>query len=639
MSVPTLSGITNIDPADSTTNWSGWGSNSAKWGVETEIVREGSGSVGVSPNATGDGGFGYDSVGGLDATSNLIMIWVYTTPGFASVMASYGVYVRICSGSSWTSEYSDYKVGGSDVAWFGRGWHLIVLDANRTADRSSGTTNKSSIAQIGVGFNFTNTASKSTIMCIDSISYGNAVEVTGISFTDGTNGIDLNENGASADSIDRNDGGSFVTDGWEVGDFVKVVGATDSDDDGVYEITGVAAATLTLNIGDFTTGETANTTLSIYASITLEDIYQKDGPTDDNWYGVVDKDPSGAYIINYPLIIGDVSGALDTFFLSRGEVIVLADQPLDTTLENYITSAEDTGETYILFGDSTGTGNNRVGFAGSVIVGQGTVFDDGGSTSSNAKTPRGIDLDAEISGLEVYGSTFIQCDGGVTYATTGTGHYVTNVTFDGCGQVAMGAVEGRNLTFTGYEGSSDAALLWNENIDIRYCNFLANTQAIEHPSAAGSPYGYQDFVFGGNTYDVNNTSGSAITIGNTDSNATTYTGSTVTFQTTVALKVTVYDEAGDPVQNAQTGIYALETVGAVTEGDELISGSGGSDTNASGIVQNTAFNYQGDLSVLVRSRKSSSGDSPRYKHLESPQLVTSDGLDVIVTLIEDPVNN
>ena len=83
----------------------------------------------------------------------------------------------------------------------------------------------------------------------------------------------------------------------------------------------------------------------------------------------------------------------------------------------------------------------------------------------------------------------------------------------------------------------------------------------------------------------------------------------------------------------------LETVGAVTKGDELIDGSGGADTNASGIVQNTAFNYQGALNVEVRSRKSSTADSPRYKHLISPQVVGSTGLNTVVTLIEDPINN
>lgn len=571
MNAPVLSSLSSIDPGDSISNWSGWGQNSGKWALEADIIKEGSGSIGLAPSQTGDGGYGYDSISpGIDLTSNLLMIWVYTTPGFASVMASYGVYVRVCSGSSWTTEYSDFKVGGSDVAWFGRGWHLIVLDCNRTRDRGTGTTSFSSITRVGIGFNITATASKSTIMAIDAMYYGTGIEVTGTSLIDASNGIDLNDNGGSDDSIDRNDGGSFVTDGWEIGDFVKVTGATDSDDDGVYEITGVAASTLTIPTGSFTTGETAGTAIKILCSITLEDIYQKDGPTDDNWYGVIDKDPSGAYIVNYPLVIGDASGSNDIFFLSRGESIVLADQPLDGTREDYLITAEDTGETHLLFGDSSGTGDDRVGFKGSVIVGQGTVFDDGGSTSSSVKTPRGVDFSAEITSQEVFGTSFVGCDGGIDLAATASGHYLTTLTFDGCGQVDIGGAEARNITFAGYLESTGAALLWNESIDLELSNFLANSQAIEHPSAAGTPYAYTGLTFAGNTYDINNTSGSAITINATDSNPGTYTGSSVTINNPV----------NHTVSNLRTGDRVIWI--RVSDGAELenLVESGGEATYA-----------------------------------------------------------
>lgn len=133
-----------------------------------------------------------------------------------------------------------------------------------------------------------------------------------------------------------------------------------------------------------------------------------------------------------------------------------------------------------------------------------------------------------------------------------------------------------------------------------------------------------------------------VTINSTDSNPSTILNSgtprgCVVIVSSVTLKVTVLDEDGDPIENAQTGIYATETAGGVTKGDELIDGSGGADTNASGIVTNTGFNYAGDVEVEVRSRKSSAADSPKYKHLVSSQKITSSGLDVIVTLIEDPI--
>jgi len=57
------------------------------------------------------------------------------------------------------------------------------------------------------------------------------------------NGYDFNDTG---DTIDRNDGGSFITDGYVVGGAVEVSSATTGADDGTYLITDVAAGVLTV---------------------------------------------------------------------------------------------------------------------------------------------------------------------------------------------------------------------------------------------------------------------------------------------------------------------------------------------------------------------------------------------------------
>jgi hypothetical protein len=62
--------------------------------------------------------------------------------------------------------------------------------------------------------------------------------------------VDMNENGAGADTITRNDyNGNFIRDGLVDGELVEVIGSTE---DGVYTITALTAKTVTLNIGDFT---------------------------------------------------------------------------------------------------------------------------------------------------------------------------------------------------------------------------------------------------------------------------------------------------------------------------------------------------------------------------------------------------
>lgn len=57
------------------------------------------------------------------------------------------------------------------------------------------------------------------------------------------NGYDFNNTG---DTIDRNDGGSFITDGYKVGSRVIVQNATTSADNGTYVVTAVAAGILTV---------------------------------------------------------------------------------------------------------------------------------------------------------------------------------------------------------------------------------------------------------------------------------------------------------------------------------------------------------------------------------------------------------
>ena len=69
-------------------------------------------------------------------------------------------------------------------------------------------------------------------------------------------------------------------------------------------------------------------------------------------------------------------------------------------------------------------------------------------------------------------------------------------------------------------------------------------------------------TFSGNTYDVNNTSGSAITINKNDgSDPSTSTGSSVTFLgSTVDLTITVKDTSGDPIENASVVTPVTSTI-------------------------------------------------------------------------------
>jgi hypothetical protein len=623
MSVPVLSGLTTISRADNNTGWSGWGQNSGKWGTSSDFVKEGSASNALAPFQTGDGGWGFQTGSNIDLSSNLLMIWVNVgSPAFVSTFGSTpaGVYIRITdSTTSWTTTYDDYYVGGSDVAWVGRGWHLIVLDANaRTRDRGSGTVTLSSVRRIGVGFNITATAAKSDICMIDHMFYGASMEVTGPSFSDGTNGIDINSGG----TIDRNDGGSFVTDGWEIGDFVKITGSATAANDGVWEITGVAAGVLTT--GETFTQDTANTTAQIFASVTLEDIYQKDGVTDDDWYSPVDKPPDGGYVINYPLALGDASGALDLFFLSRGESIIFADQLLPfASAYAFLLHQEDTGETHILFGNSIGTGESRVGYGGSVFLAQPTIFSNGSLA--------GIDFTNSVTACEVYGSSFINCS---TIALENAAS-LTDHRFIGCsiqnpyGLLAPGGYQVRDLVISGFPSNIGAAsMFWNTNTDIKRSSFLANYWAIYHDDPGSVTY--DALTFGGNTYDIRYNDALDLTVNATnDSNPVTVyedSSGTVTIQNTKTLTVIVQESDGTKISGVRVGIYQT------SDGTQIHTGT----TDVNGVVQKTDYNYTVDTAVYVRARLSPSG-STRYTPAEQSGTITTDGLNIVVTLFEDEI--
>lgn len=81
------------------------------------------------------------------------------------------------------------------------------------------------------------------------------------------NGYDFNNTG---DTIDRNDGGSFITDGYKVGGRVRVENASTSADNGTYVCTAVAAGILTVENIDGSAVTFSDTTDDNTATLALD---------------------------------------------------------------------------------------------------------------------------------------------------------------------------------------------------------------------------------------------------------------------------------------------------------------------------------------------------------------------------------
>lgn len=263
----------------------------------------------------------------------------------------------------------------------------------------------------------------------------------------------------------------------------------------------------------------------------------------------------------------------------------------------------------------------------------------GNSYIGNANHDVSLDLygGGEATSLtKLLGSLFRNLQGAINFGDDAD-HQMFSVSWANCSQVdPVGAIKIRNCLFSEYTPDTDAALLWNANIDIEDCSFVASTDvtndphAIEHP-ASGS-VDYLGLSFSGNDYDINFSAGSGtLTVNATGSNPTTYEitggGSAVDIINTVVLKVTVKDRDRVAIENAQTSIKLL-----ASPYTQLMN----EDTLSSGIAQEN-YNYGTDVDVVVLVRKSDDLDVPRYKAYSSIQTVKDTGLDLNVELLEKQV--
>ena len=269
-------------------------------------------------------------------------------------------------------------------------------------------------------------------------------------------------------------------------------------------------------------------------------------------------------------------------------------------------------------------------FEDGVIVGS-----DNGRSGSTFLGNSQMDVSADLYGganaasdVKLYGTQFVGMTGVIVMGNDSQ-HLFYGGVISGCGQFdPVGGPLLRNLVFS-ETSDLDAALLWNESINITDCNFIANTlgAGIEHPSAAGTPYTYTRLYFSDNTNDVLNSS-TALTVNKSGvpaSDPSTYEGSTVTFTGSVDINVYVKDEDSNAlagisvrVENNSTGAQLMNEKTAVTTGLATESYSGSTP-----------------LAVKVKVRKSS--DGRRFFPVVSNQTISSSGLTVTITLIEDTI--
>lgn len=335
----------------------------------------------------------------------------------------------------------------------------------------------------------------------------------------------------------------------------------------------------------------------------------------------------GVYYAYGKMFIGDSAQAANTSFKDSGRIVQWGKSEYYNNAATWVTSADiaysgievqDAAGFTTVFEDGVLVGANN-GRSGSQFIGNSTLnvsLDLYGGNNAASTT-------------KLYNSTLKDVTGTIVMGNDAD-HLFYGGTINKCKQFnPVGAPKIRNCTFS-ETTDVDAALLWNENIDIQDCNFIANTlgAGIEMPSHVGTPYDYDDLLFSGNTKDVLNSSGNAITITKTDaSDPTTSEGAAVTFSGSVSITVTVKDAAGNLLADVQTAVYKT------ADRTQLMN----EDTIAG--VATEAYTGATPVDVEVRCRKGSHPGT-KYKNFSSLQTVAAGtGLALAVTLEEDTYNN
>jgi hypothetical protein len=318
------------------------------------------------------------------------------------------------------------------------------------------------------------------------------------------------------------------------------------------------------------------------------DILLADEGTVGNKYGIV-RSKEGIVYVRGRLELGD-SVSTNAADLTDVDRTVVFENPVyynGSSVASCITSTlyridfvgNATGSTTVQFGKKVGTGDTARGRNGL------TIF----SADPNVT----IDFDTgSADNVKIYGSTFRQIKGGISWGAN-TAHEFVGSTIDQSAQFdPIGGVQIRNCVFSGHNGT-DAALLWNADIDIKNCSFLASSDAtndpagIEHP--ATGTFTYVGLSFSGNDYDIYNSSGGAVTINASGgSNPTTHrtpSGST-TINNNIAVTLTGMKD------NTEVRVYAQ---GTTTE-------LAGIENATSGTQDNRSFTFSLAASTVVDIR-------------------------------------
>jgi len=301
-----------------------------------------------------------------------------------------------------------------------------------------------------------------------------------------------------------------------------------------------------------------------------------------------------------------------------------------------------------------GSGDDRQGVLGGTI----TVED---STNMTFSVDFQTDI-ADLSLVNIFGVTFQGAHDGLLFdgKSTAANSSLISCQFINCGPIETGAssngVEMLSCSIIDPDGATNNyGLTFDQTpsggtmtTNIKKINFITSgtptTQYMVHfPYSGDYTVGFEDMtVFGSFTsgtlwHGINTGTDADVTVNATGStnmttgefSSTDVTGpdtGSVTVSASVSVGITIVDQAGDPINLAQVGVYLTATDAQVLN----------ADTNASGVAS-TTFAGTTPADVYIRWRKSSTGDTKYFPDSSTGTIESGTGLTAQFVMKTNPI--
>lgn len=370
---------------------------------------------------------------------------------------------------------------------------------------------------------------------------------------------------------------------------------------------------------DYTTG----TGLRVYGTSTTDDtfgdILTADQGTIGNKYGIVTS-KGGIIYCRGRIELGDDVGT-NASNLTDVDKTVVWENPVYYNGSSVVSCVSSTF--YRLDFKGNGTGNTSIQLGKKVGI-DDTARGRNGITFQSAAPAVTMDFDdGQVNTAKVYGSTFRNITGGLSWGTN-TAHEFIGSTVDQSAQFdPVGGIIIRNCVFSGHTGTN-ASLLWNSNINIVNCSFIANADATNNPAgiqhSATGTVTYNGLSFSGNDVDVylSATSGT-LTINSTNGT------NAATSRTDGTSSVSIINAVNIVLTNLVAGsrIYIYNNTDSTVIFNQVEATT----------TFSQSVNYAGDKSLTIRVRNASS--SPSYKAFETTGTLTSAGFSLVVNQVVD----